>query len=282
MSFPSRRCTMRFDDELPACHAKVRRSTLAPHARAGVPAREFIGRRLFIVIMGVVLTIGLASCGAVRQEVTIGRGERWQVEYRAYISPTELMMIGDTSEMERQFDELRNTDRNFRWSKEAGKDGGLTYVLKSSGTGFDILASNAFDDHATFSPLSYQGKDAVQFTFNSFAAFGDMGYYELVLRTGEVLETNGELLEKGTVRWVGARRVMEAVFRPSVGIDPGLLIGLAAVVLVIGVAFVLLRSWQRQRHMQTVMAGAATYCHQCGAKIETAGKFCPSCGAPRL
>ncbi|GEM_PF-2205459 len=273
MSFSSRRRRMGFDDELAACHAEVRRR---------IPAWEFIGRHLFVVIIGVVVTIGLVSCGDVRQEVTIERGERWQVEYRAYISPTELMMIGDTSEMERQFDELRGTDRNFRWSKEAGKDGGLTYVLKSSGTGFDTLASNAFDDHATFSPLSFQGKDAVQFSFNSYSAFGDMGYYELVLRTGEVLETNGELLDKGTVRWVGASQMMEAVFRPSAGIDLGLLIGLAAVALVIGIGAVLLRSWQRRRSMQPVTAGAATYCHQCGAKIETAGKFCPSCGAPRL
>ncbi len=259
-----------------------RRSTLAPHARAGVPAWEFIGRRLFFVMMGVVLTIGLASCGDVRQEVTIGRGERWKVEYRVDISPTELMLIGDTSEMERQFDELRGTDTNFRWSKEAGKDGGLTYVLESSGTGFDTLASNAFDDNATFTHLDFQGKAAVQFSFNSYSAFGEMGYYELVLRTGEVLETNGELLDKGTVRWVGASRMMEAIFRPSAGIDLGLLIGLAAVALVIGVAVVLFRSWQRQRQMQTVMAGAATYCDQCGAKIETAGKFCPSRGVPRL
>ncbi len=273
MSFPSHRRRMCFGDELATCHAEVRRS---------IPVWEFIDRRLFFVMMGIVLTIGLASCGDVRQEVTIGRGERWQVEYRAYISPTELMLIGGAAEMERQFDELRGTDRNFRWSKEAGKDGGLTYVLESSGTGFDTLASNAFDDNATFTPLDFQGKDAVQFSFNAYSAFGEMGYYELVLRTGEVLETNGELLDKGTVRWVGASQVMEAVFRPSAGIDLGLLIGLAAVALVIGVAVVLFRSWQRQRHMQTVMAGAATYCHQCGAKIETAGKFCPSCGAPRL
>ena len=52
--------------------------------------------------------------------------------------------------------------------------------------------------------------------------------------------------------------------------------------LVAAAAVFLAQSWQRRRSTQAVVAHNGQLLPHCGAKIETAGKFCPSCGAPRI
>lgn len=232
------------------------------------------------------LTLFLSACGGdVREEVTIRPGERWKVEARFALSPDELMLIGDTAEIDARLDEQGNDPEaaatNYTWSKEPTDDGGVVYIVEYSGKGLQSLNSAAFDDLATFSPMTYGDKDAIYFAFNPSGSFGDVAYYELVLHTGEVFDTNGELLDEGVVRWVGAYQNMEAVVRLSKGIDPLWIAGLAALIIAIAAATLLIRRRQQEQHVQAIMATSA-YCDQCGARMEIAGRFCPSCGAPRL
>ncbi len=241
-------------------------------------------RRVLLIISIGILALWLVSCGEVREEVTIRSGERWKMELHTVISPDELIWIGGTAEIERQLEDLRNDPEaagaNYKWSKKLEDDGSVIYIVEQSGEGFQDLSSAAFDDHATFSFTTVENKDAVHFIFDPRASFGELGRYELVLHAGSVLETNGEMLDKGTVRWVGANRQMEAVFRLSRGVSPAAIGGLVALLLLAGAAVALIRS--RQRAGQAVIAASPRYCHQCGVLIETAGKFGPSCGAPRL
>jgi hypothetical protein len=238
------------------------------------------------ICLAAALTLLLSACGGdVREEVTIRSGERWKVELRMALSPDELMLIGDTAEIDARLDEQGNDPEaaatNYKWSREPSDDGGVVYLVEYSGKGLQSLNSAAFDDLATFSPMTYGDKDAIHFAFNPSSAFGDVAYYELVLHTGEIFDTNGELLDEGVVRWIGAYQNMEATFRLSKGIDPLWIAGLVALIAGSAAAILLARRWQQKQHVQAIMATSA-YCHQCGARMETTGRFCPSCGTPRL
>lgn len=248
-----------------------------------------VGRRLFnralAALLAFVLATWLTACGDVREEVTIRPGERWKAELHMVVSPDEMVFVGGPAEIEAQLEAAGNDPEaaatNYKWSKEPSDDGGAVYTVEQSGRGWQSLNSAAFDDLATFAPMIVDDRDAVRFQFNPAATFGQLGYYELVLHTGEVLETNGELLDEGVVRWVGAYQTMDAIFRPSKGIDPLLIAGLAVLVAGTIAAIMFFRNRQRQQNVQAIMATSA-YCYQCGARMETAGRFCPSCGAPRL
>lgn len=259
----------------------MRTTTLLTERSAG---RHLFGRAL-AAGLAVLLATWLTACGDVREEVTIRPGERWKVELHMTVSPDEMVFMGGPAEIEAQLEaadnDLEATATNYKWSKQPSDDGGAVYTIEQSGQGWQSLNSAAFDDLATFSPMTVDDKDAVHFQFNPAATFGQLGYYELVLHTGAVLETNGELLDEGVVRWVGAYQTMEAIFRPSKGVDPLLIAGLAALVAAIAAAILLLRNRQRRQNVQTLMAASA-FCHQCGARMESAGAFCPSCGAHRL
>lgn len=247
------------------------------------------GQRPVLIVLSICLVTAmtlLSACGGdVREEVTLGPGERWKVEVHVAISPQEMMFIGDTAEIDAQLEEGRNdpdaADTTYKWSKESSDDGGVLYIIEQSGKGLQSLNNAAFDDLATFAPMTYGDKDAIYFAFNPASSFGDLGYFEFVLHTGEVLETNGEMLDDGVVRWVGASQPMEATIRLSKGLDPLIIAGAVALIIVVAAAIMLLRQRQRQQNVQAVMARSA-YCHQCGARMETAGDFCPSCGARRL
>lgn len=237
------------------------------------------------IVMSTVLLLGLSSCGNVREEVTIRPGERWKVELHIAVSPSDMLFIGDPAAIESRLEEARQDPdaaaANYKWSKEASDDGGVVYIVEQSGKGLQSLNSAAFDELATFSRMTYGEKEAIHFVLNPQSAFSELGYYELVMRTGEVLETNGELLEDGVVRWVGAYQAMEAIFRPSKGVDPLLIIGLIVLIVTIAAALWLLRNRQQQQNVQIVMAANA-YCHQCGQRMGTTGPFCPNCGTRRL
>ncbi|MCB0059322.1 MAG: zinc ribbon domain-containing protein [Caldilineaceae bacterium] len=247
------------------------------------------GQRTPLIALAICLITALtllSACGGdVREELTLRSGERWKMEVRITLSPNELMFIGDPAEIEARLDEQGNAPdaaaTNYKWSKEPSDDGGVVYIVEQSGKGFQRLNSAAFDDLATFSSMTYGDKDAVYFAFNPVSSFSDFGYYEFVLHSGETLETNGELLDDGAVRWVGAYQPMEATIRLSKGVDPLVIAGAVMLVIVVAGGLLLFRQRQRQQNVQAVMAHSA-YCHQCGARMETTGVFCPSCGTRRL
>ncbi len=249
---------------------------------------------------GVILLLAvflLSACGSIEQDVTILKNEKWRAETRLILDEQTLVMV-DLADVEQKLDEAQAQavalGADFQWKKQVNDDGGVTYLMNMSGTGYDLLNQIVFDGAATIQQVDADGVTELSF-FPSF----DVSDYALTLHVGDVLETNGTISSKGEVSWNGRGQQVYVVFKPK-SMDTRLIWGIAAALLaliLIGGGILFLRS-RASSHAATRtpypprpsfpassarpgnVFGATNYCHRCGGKLNPKGKYCPHCGAP--
>jgi hypothetical protein len=229
---------------------------------------------MMILFVGVILL--LAGCGGnLDQTVTLYPNEGWETRIELEI-PTELLaFVGSPAEveaeMERQAAIWREEGARVSW-KSRNEDGKVIYAFDVKGEGYDLLNWVAFDGNATFRTVEMSGRRQIQFQhFASRGLFSDLEGYTLTLVGGEIISSNGQQLNQGTVQWVNPMGRMEAALteknRTVSGVIWLLLIGLVAG----GGGWYV---WRRQRR-------SAVACGACGAWLAPEAQFCPQCGQRR-
>lgn len=235
---------------------------------------HFIPVRFLILLMGLVFL--MAGCGGnLDQTVKLYANEGWETNIELQIPVELLAFTGSTAEveaeMERQATIWREQGARVSW-KSHNEDGKLIYTFDVKGDGHDLLNNIAFDGNATLQIVELNGRRQIQFQhFASRGLFSDLEGYTLTLVGGEIISSNGQQLNKGTVQWVNPMGRMEAMLieknRTVSGVIWVLLLGLVAV----GGGWYV---WQRQRL-------SAVACGACGAWLAPGAQFCPQCGQKR-
>ena len=253
---------------------------------------QHVHKRVMVLgIMFFIITILLSACGAVEQDVTLIKNEKWKAETRLTIDKQSLALISP-ADIEQRLDaaknELASLDVSYKWKKSVNDDGSLTYIIDTSGTGYSLLNEAIFDGNASINTIDDDGTTEFNYT-----VFGDFSDYALVLHVGEVLETNGLVTEKGEISWHGMGMQMHAIVKPKSGTNiKWVLLGSGALL----VGLVAFFSFSRTRpsstprhspHSSSQFSSSSTgmtslnYCHRCGGKLDPNGVFCPHCGAPQ-
>lgn len=230
--------------------------------------------RIMILFVGLILL--LAGCGGnLDQTVTLYPNEGWETKIELQIPVELLAFVGSPAEvdaeMESQAAMWREQGARVSW-KSRDEDGKMIYAFDVKGEGYDLLNWVAFDGNATLRAVEMSGRRQIQFQhFVSRGLFSDLEGYTLTLVGGEIISSNGQQLNKGTVQWVNPMGRMEATLteknRTMSGVVWLLLIGLVAS----GSGWYV---WHRQQ--QTAVA-----CGACGARLAAGAQFCPQCGQRR-
>ena len=258
--------------------------------------QSFRNRRYLVIlaVFVVFFSLLLSACGVVEQDVTLAKNEKWNAETRVTI-PQETLTFTSPADIEDILDQAKAkaeaANLSYKRKKKVNDDGSLTYIINTSGEGYNLLNDALFDSEATIRVTDEDGT-----TEFSYIPYGDFNDYALTLHVGEVLETNGVVSGKGEVSWHGLGQQMYAVFKPKSGLDiKWLLVGAGILIMLIGAAVLLpkLRGSSRSRppapyasSFSSSAAGGAgkprlNYCHRCGGKLDPNGVFCPHCGAPQ-
>ena len=226
----------------------------------------------------------LSSCGGnAVQEVKFLADERWEAQTEIGLPVEALTFIGSTSEIEQELDELiaqMETDGVEASWTTSRDDTTIVYTVSSEGTGYALLNRYVFDDDANITVAEFEGNRQINFSYStSRTAFSD-GNYTLTLQGGEIISSNGILLDNDTVQWVNPSGRLEATLTESSTSFFGFLLRAFGVLLLLGLlggaAFAgYLWYQQRQKSGQTV------FCPHCGTAMVSQAKFCPSCGKPR-
>ncbi len=249
-------------------------------------------KKFWLLFLFAIMALLISACGTVEQDVTISNNEKWRAETQVTIDKQSLTLV-NPADIEQNLTAAQAqadaADVNYKWKKKTNDDGSLTYIIKTSGAGYDRLNDFVFDGGASFQTLDEDG--LTQF---SFLSVGDFSDYKLDLHVGEVMESNGTVSGKGDVSWHGMGQQMDAVFKPKSGLGGILpLVGgaIVAILLLSGVFFFFRsRSSSPSRPSYTYSSSTPSrfassgyaetnYCHQCGGKLNPNGKFCPHCGA---
>ena len=254
-------------------------------------ASTFSIRTKFVFLpIFVILVLLISGCGTVEQDVTIAKNEKWRAETQVTIDKQSLAFVNPTDIEQSLNASGADADAagvKYKWKKQVNDDGSVTYILNTSGSGYESLNDFVFDGGASFSMLDENG--LTEFTFFPTGDFSD---YKLVLHVGEVQESNGTVSGKGDVSWHGMGQQIYAVFKPKSGLNMMLVLG--GVIVVSLAAIVIFFFFRSRSSMHSSLSysslspstlssagyAATNYCYRCGGKLNPNGKFCPHCGAP--
>ena len=243
------------------------------------------GRRIQSIAALFVLLL-LAGCGGeMAREVTFYRDEGWEASLIAEM-PLELVtMMGSTEEIEHELDVLvdRANARGLdaKWTTRRDETT-LIYEVTMEGSGLDLLNEFVFDNSANILVLEEGGNRRISFAMGRGGLF-DASSETLTLTGGEILTTNGVLIDDDTVQWVNPSGRMEAELtergRFGLGTFIAVLIGfgLVGTLLVGGGAGFFFWNQRRQKAGQP-LAGP---CPICGTELTAEAQFCFNCGNPR-
>ena len=231
-----------------------------------------------IALLGLVLI--LSSCGSIEQDITVYRNEKWKAETRIGLKPQELAMIGESEiidRLERQQRAAQAQGVDFEWNRKNGEDNRVYFVVKASGSGYELLNQIVFDGDASFQPIIIDDREAVRFQYTSSY---ELARYSLSISTGEVLESTGVQSANGKVSWNSPGQTMQAVLLPKSSSNSLLIVGAALVFFVL--IIIAFATAKRRRQEGFAAAISTNYCHRCGGELPLSGQFCPHCGSPRL
>lgn len=172
-------------------------------------------------------------------------------------------------ELETNVADLRAQGIEASW--EATREGDLLrYLVHAQGEGYDALRQVAFEDADIFVE-EVDGREAIH--FRAFVPQEIMlgGETTITLVGSEIISTNGNRVDEGTVQWVNPAGRLEAVLvgNSRFAANPLLLPAalLAGAVVVLGGGYLV---WSRTR--------GSRYCTQCGTPLAPDARFCSGCG----
>jgi hypothetical protein len=219
----------------------------------------------------------LVGCGAdIDQSVTFYRNEQWSAEIKLGTSAEMVALLGSPAEIERELDswvtEAKQIGVDASWkSSQEGRT--LIYTLEANGTGYDALKEMMFDNRTQITVIEEEGKRHIHFSQPVSRDFLDANRYTITLTGGEIISSNGTVLDRGSVQWVDPSGRMEAVLTEKSRFRIGL--WLLIIALVAGIGGGGWYVWQQQ-NQQT--AAPTRFCINCGHSLGPQAQFCPSCG----
>lgn len=228
-----------------------------------------------ILILIIASAVLLVACGAdIDRRVTFHRDEAWEAEMLLRVPTGTLALVGSPEELEASFDEMiqqaESMDVRASWRSKVEGDS-ILYTFKMNGQGFDKLTESVFDGSADISAVDVEGQRQIVFRDRVFGDILSAGSNTLTLEGGEILSSNGDQLDKGTVQWINPSGRIEAVLTEKSGFNMAVLL---VVVLFGGAAVAGVYYWRSGRQSE----GA---CPNCGTWLAKEAVFCPNCGQKR-
>jgi len=175
------------------------------------------------------------------------------------------------------------------WHRIDGTDN-LTYLVELEGSGLDAISCAIFGWKAQLYAGQADRRRVVNFNQDD-GSWWEFDSLELTLRGGEVIESNGWLVDYRTVTWQNPAGTIWAVltersrvFGPirdilaEGGVLAFVVVALAIVIgllLVAGLVFLSVRLWRR------IQSQRPTDCAQCGFHLPEDARYCPECSQKR-
>lgn len=187
-------------------------------------ARDLIGR-LMPIAVPIILGAVLSSCEIeidvdLQQTITIYRNEVWESEMTAHFAAEliDTLMAGDelTPESEREFiqtylPELEDSEVEIEWESQINEFGDLIYNVHMEGRGLDTLKSSLFDEDTRLEIIEIERKRRVIFSHEIGYPESIMRSYTLTLIGGDIISSNGQMIDDSAVRWSNPSGRIEAV-----------------------------------------------------------------------
>jgi hypothetical protein len=229
-------------------------------------------KKRLLFFLSVISTMLLAACGAnVERTVTIFKNEKWRAEILLEVPTSSLAFIGSPEQLETSFDESvqdaveMGVDASWR-SKNV--EGAILYTFDLEGQGLDTLKDTVFESSTELSAVETGGERQIIFSDRVSSDLLSAGNNTLTLKGGEIVSSNGQVLDRGTVQWVNPSGRLEAVLTEKGGFNiAGLLIVFVFGGAIAGAFFY----WRSQQQ-------SVKHCRNCGTRLNHQAKFCPKCG----
>lgn len=186
---------------------------------------------LFVMLLIMASAAGCNGVGSADMDMTVYADEKYEMTVTFRIPNEYLSMVGGTAEMENRLDEMvtKSADEGEKvsWKRDKSVPADeVGYIINVSGKGFDSSSDSGF----SITPTVYDGQDALEFE-GDFSDFAGLNSFSFTLHGSKIVESNGEPIEKGSVRWDSIYASPHAIFIPKghinwVQIGAGLIVGL--------------------------------------------------------
>lgn len=213
------------------------------------------------------------------------RGERWEIHIELILSPESPFLTSEFDQMlASESTNIEQEEIDFSWRKESlDNQGRIKYIFDYRGQGYDLLNTVSIFDH-TVSVQEESGRILV----NTNSNFNDQSIAKeskFVLQGGQIISTNGNQVNSGTVEWINTTGIMQAELTEASGFN---WLWLLFILIVIGGGFAVYWFIFRKPGTATPVfvspgqapqPGSVRYCAECGTQMQAGAKFCPNCGA---
>ncbi|MFV2045387.1 MAG: hypothetical protein ACC700_19410 [Anaerolineales bacterium] len=187
-------------------------------------ARDLFGR-IMPIAAPIVLGAVLSSCEIeidvdLQQTITIYRNEVWEAEMMARFAAelVDTLMAGNelTPESEQEFiqmylPELEGTGVEIAWESQFNEFGDLIYNVHMEGQGLDTLKSSLFDEDTRLEIVEIERKRRVVFSHEIGYPESIVRSYTLTLIGGDIISSNGQMIDDSAVLWSNPSGRIEAV-----------------------------------------------------------------------
>jgi chromosome segregation ATPase len=173
------------------------------------------GSPYFFVIISALIVLFLAGCGAAEIDLTIYANETYDQKVIMTIPVDQVEMIGGQQGfeemLEAQVQDLRLQGIKASWSQINKTDqNNFSYEIRSDR--IDIKNNPDF----SWKEVQYNNRKAYEFEYTDFfSLFSDFQTLSLTLHAGEILESNGTLLDSRTVTWINPNQSPRAIVVPQ-------------------------------------------------------------------
>ena len=102
----------------------------------------FVYKKLLLVAMLVIFSLLVGACGAVEQDVTLIKNEKWKAETRLILNK-QTIALANPADIEQRLDAAQAqadaAEVSYKWNKKINDDGGVTYIIGHPGRGMISL-----------------------------------------------------------------------------------------------------------------------------------------------
>lgn len=241
-------------------------------------------RRSLCCLFIFVATFLIGCGGNIDRTVTFYNGEAWEANIEFSIPGEMLTLLGSPEALEADIEETvadwEEQGADVSW-KSRREDTTVIYSFDVKGEGFRLLNEIVFENRATLRAEEVEGKRQIYFSYRTSSDLSGASSDNVTLNGRNIISSNGEQINSGTVQWTNYGGQLEAVLTEKSRFGFGSILLTLLVVAAIGGGgwFVWQRS-QQPRLAQPAPADVA-YCSSCGAARGPQAKFCPSCGQPQ-
>jgi hypothetical protein len=247
-------------------------------------------QRLFLPLVFLAALLLLSGCGvaAADLDLTIIAGERYAWTLKLGVDQQTIQLTGVQAfeqQIQDYVDQAKQQGINLSWGKvKADRAGETAYELRASGQDYARLAS---DLSVTVEPTTYNNRQAVRVVIPASTVSSLMASRNsITLHGAEILTSNGNEIDRGTVRWSPVYQDATAVLIPKSQSLPTAAIVIVVILALAGVAVAAWRLWPRRMMPApslppaTVPAAGAGGAFFVPAKPADPSRFCPYCGEP--